>query len=101
MIIVKICNKIDRRISRMKLSRIEKTMLYAILHINELIEKGFLQEDVYKDTYPVLERKRETKRQLKNFSPTEVELLEVLDYLLDWDNASNQTKKVLGDMGVT
>ena len=85
----------------MKLSRMEKTMLYAILHINELIEKGFLQKDIYKDAYPILERKRQTKRQLKNFFPTDVELFGVLDYLLDLDNASDLTRKVLGDIGIT
>ena len=76
-------------------------MLYLVLHLNELITKGFLQEDIYKDGYPEILDKRRTKRHLRKFTPTDVELFGALDYLIDLDKASDQTRKVLGDMGIT
>tara|TARA_Y100000310_G_scaffold308160_1_gene350969 strand:- start:810 stop:1145 length:336 start_codon:yes stop_codon:yes gene_type:complete len=80
------------------LSRTHKTILYVTLHINELIEKGLLQEDVYKNAKKLeLQKKKETKKQLKNFSPTGQELLDVCPYLLDLDNHSIQTRNILAD----
>ena len=84
----------------MKLSRIEKTILYVISAINELVDKGFLTKDVMYE-YATITNKRKTKRQLKNFIPTTQELDGALIELIDLDNASDEARKIFGEMGMS
>ena len=82
---------------RMKLSRIEKTILYVISAINELVDKGFLTKDVMYE-YTTITNKRKTKRQLKNFVPTVQELDGALIELIDLDSASDEVRKIFGEL---
>ena len=84
----------------MKISRDMKVVLYLISAINELVDKGFLTEDVMYD-YAIITDKRTAKKQLKNFIPTEEELMGAIHELIDLEKASNETRKVIGGLGMS
>ena len=67
-----------------KLTREEKIIMYVLNNVTKLIDKGFIPKNVWKNNIalkPV--NNRDVKRVLKNFEPTEEEVMSVLETLAD------------------
>ena len=67
-----------------KLTREEKIIMYVLNNVTKLIEVGLIPKNIWKNNIalkPV--NNRDVKRALKNFEPTEEEVLSVLETLAD------------------
>ena len=67
-----------------KLTREEKIVLYVLSNLETLIDKGLVPKNIWKDGIRLkITNNRTTRRALKNFEPTDEEVLMGIESLAD------------------